>query len=259
MKSPICDMLDIEFPLLAFSHCRDVVAEVSKAGGLGVFGAAFLKPDRLDEELRWIDNHVDGKPYGVDLIIPKKFEGKGEKNISVEQVAQNLPQSHKDYATRILDSYDIDSSDIYQTHNIQFNDNMRDEGAEAILDVAFSYPIRLIANALGVPPPFMLERGKAEGVAVAALVGAKEHALSQVAAGVDILVVAGGEAGGHCGEVSTMVLVPEIHQAVRSISDIPILAAGWYCDRCANGSSDGDGCCGCLDGFGLAHHCRSGS
>src|SRR5256885_9688858 len=94
------------------------------------------------------------------------------------------------------------------------------------MDVAFRHPIRLIANALGIAPDWMIERGKAEGVAVAALVGAKEHALRQVAAGVDILVAQGTEAGGHCGEFSTMVGVPEVIKAVKQIRDVPVLAAG---------------------------------
>ena len=78
MQSPICAMLGIEFPLLAFSHCRDVVVAVSKAGGMGVFGAAALPPERLEEELQWIDAHIGGLPYGVDLIVPNSFVGKGE-------------------------------------------------------------------------------------------------------------------------------------------------------------------------------------
>ena len=65
MKSPICDMLGIEFPLLAFSHCRDVVAAVSRAGGFGVLGATAHSPETLERELKWIDDHADGKPYGV--------------------------------------------------------------------------------------------------------------------------------------------------------------------------------------------------
>src|SRR3546814_2590564 len=77
MQSPICAMLCIEFPLLAFSHCRDVVVAVSKAGGMGVFGAAALPPERLEEELAWIDDHIGGRPYGVDLIVPNSFAGKG--------------------------------------------------------------------------------------------------------------------------------------------------------------------------------------
>ncbi len=227
MKSRICEILDIEFPLLAFSHCRDVVVAVSKAGGMGVFGAVSLPPDRLEEELRWIDDHIDGKPYGIDLIVPNKYEGKG-KSLSTDDIVKSIPQGHKDFAKSILDSHNIeaDNPDDVRSGTVQFGKNLSEEGAESSLEVAMKHPIKLIANALGVPPKIMLDLGKEHNVAVAALVGAKEHALKQVEAGVDILVVAGGEAGGHCGDVSTIVLVPEVYNAIKDIKDVPILAAG---------------------------------
>ena len=228
MKSPICEMLGIEFPLLAFSHCRDVVAAVSRAGGMGVFGAVNLPPDRLREELTWIDQHSGGKPYGVDLIVPNSMAGKSG-DFSREALLAAVPREHKDFAAGILTSHGIEPGDLDEDRqrSVGFARNMRAEGAANSLEVAFQFPIRLIANALGVPPPVMLEMGKRHGVPVAALVGAKEHAVAQVQAGVDILVVAGGEAGGHCGEVSTMVLIPEVHRAVTAMgATTPILAAG---------------------------------
>ena len=227
MRSPVCAMLGIEFPLVAFSHCRDVVAEVSRAGGMGVFGAVSLPPDRLEEELAWLDAHVDGKPYGVDLIVPNKIERKGAQ-LDDEQVLAALPAEHLAYANAILARHGIDDSslDAARRGRIHVGRNMSAAGAAALLEVAFSHPIRLIANALGVPPPLMFELGQRHGVPVAALVGAPEHAVRQVAAGVDILVVAGGEAGGHCGEVSTLVLVPEVVEAIRSLREVPVLAAG---------------------------------
>jgi NAD(P)H-dependent flavin oxidoreductase YrpB (nitropropane dioxygenase family) len=215
--------------LLAFSHCRDVVAAVSKAGGMGVFGAVALSPKRLKEELDWIDAHVDGKPYGVDLIVPNAFEGKGQ-SLGPKELLAAVPQGHKDFAAGILEAHGIDAAQAVENARAGaagYAFNLGEEGAASSLEVAFQYPIKLVANALGVPPPVMLEMGKKHGVAVAALVGAKEHALAQVAAGVDILVVAGGEAGGHCGDVSTMVLVPEVAEALREMGDdTPILAAG---------------------------------
>jgi len=228
MKSPICEMLGIEFPLLAFSHCRDVVAAVSRAGGMGVFGAVNLPPDKLREELTWIDAHCGGKPYGVDLIVPNKMEGKSDA-FSREALLAAVPQKHKDFASGILTAHGIEPGDLDEDRqrSVGFARNMRAEGAANSLEVAFEFPIKLIANALGVPPAIMLEMGKRHGVPVAALVGAKEHAVAQVQAGVDILVVAGGEAGGHCGDVSTMVLIPEVHRALTAMgANTPILAAG---------------------------------
>jgi NAD(P)H-dependent flavin oxidoreductase YrpB (nitropropane dioxygenase family) len=228
MKSPICEMLGIDFPLLAFSHCRDVVAAVSRAGGMGVFGAVNLPPDRLREELTWIDAHCGGKPYGVDLIVPNSMEGKSEA-FSRDALLAAVPQQHKDFATGILTSHGIEPGDLEEDRqrSVGFARNMRAEGAANSLEVAFDFPIRLIANALGVPPPAMLEMGKRKGVPVAALIGAKEHAVAQVRAGVDILIAAGGEAGGHCGDVSTMVLIPEVCRAVQAMgANTPVLAAG---------------------------------
>ena len=228
MESRICEMLGIEFPLVAFTHSRYVVAEVSKAGGFGVLGAASMTPEQLEAELTWIDENIDGKPYGVDLIVPNKFIGKGD-NTTPDGMIAMLPDEHKNFAEKILRAHDIDAEgvdDAARRETMVFSDNLTLEGAKKHLDIAFSHPIKLIANALGVPPREMMELGKQHGVAVAALVGAKSHAINQVQAGVDILVVAGGEAGGHCGEVSTMVLVPEIFEAIQDHGDTPILAAG---------------------------------
>lgn len=228
MKSPICEMLDIEFPLLAFTHCRDVVVAVSKAGGMGVFGAVNLPPDRLKEELDWIQANIDGKPFGVDLIVPNKFEGKSE-GFDGDRLLGAVPNEHKKFAAGIMKEHGIEEVDLeaQRSNSLSFARNLGDNGAASSMEVAFQYPIKLIVNALGVPPKSMLEMAEKYGVATGALVGAKEHAVNQVNAGVDILIVAGGEAGGHCGDVSTMVLIPEVARAVREMGETtPILAAG---------------------------------
>jgi NAD(P)H-dependent flavin oxidoreductase YrpB (nitropropane dioxygenase family) len=166
-------------------------------------------------------------PYGVDLIVPNKIEGK-DSDITPEQLLGAVPEGHKRFAAEILEHYEVEATDLEQALHgqVAFGDNLRESGAAVSLEVAFSHPVKLIANALGVPPKIMLDMAKEHGVATAALVGAKRHAISQVEAGVDILVVAGGEAGGHCGDVSTMVLVPEVHEAIRPYGDTPLLAAG---------------------------------
>src|ERR1700675_3622182 len=104
MKSPICDMLGIEFPLLAFSHCRDVVAAVSRAGGYGVLGALAYSPDQLEVELNWIDEHIDGKPYGVDIVMPAKYVGKGGgAEASVTSLDALIPDEHRRFVEELLD------------------------------------------------------------------------------------------------------------------------------------------------------------
>ena len=228
MKTPICDMFGIEFPLIAFTHCRDVVVAVSKAGGMGVFGAVAHPPDRLEEELDWIDAHIDGKPYGIDLIVPNKIAQESVGGLTRDKVQAAIPQEYFQFAAGILAQHDIPSEGVYGFRDASFraSQNMQASGAAEVLEVAFAHPIRLVANALGVPPQIMLDMGKRHHVPVAALVGAKHHAVRQVQAGVDLLVAAGGEAGGHCGEISTLVLIPEIHEAIQPYRDIPILAAG---------------------------------
>jgi NAD(P)H-dependent flavin oxidoreductase YrpB (nitropropane dioxygenase family) len=224
MKSPVCDMLGVEFPLFAFSHCRDVVAAVSRAGGFGVLGATTHSPESIERELKWIDGHVDGKPYGLDVLIPENISTSGEKDVTWKSLEARVSPEHRAFTKNLLKKYGVEltTSDIPE-HQPQPFDGGR---ALEVLEASFRHPIRLIANALGVPPKAMIEMGQKHGVPVAALVGAKEHALRQVAAGVDILVVQGTEAGGHCGEVSTMVLVPEVIKAIKKIRDVPVLAAG---------------------------------
>lgn len=228
MKTPICEMFGIEFPLIAFTHCRDVVVAVSKAGGMGVFGAVAHPPDRLEEELRWIDEHIEGKPYGIDLIVPNKMAEVSVGGLNRNKVEAAIPQEYFQFAAGILAQHDISAEGLYSFRDETFraSQNMQASGAAETLKVAFSHPIKLVANALGVPPKIMLEMGKQYGVKVAALVGAQKHAIRQVQAGVDVLIAAGGEAGGHCGDVSTLVLIPEIHAAVQPYGNIPILAAG---------------------------------
>ena len=227
MKSPICEMLDIEFPLVAFSHCRDVVVAVSKAGGCGVLGAVGMSPEQLEKELKWIDEHIDGKPYGVDVLIPNKMVGKDEK-FNPDKLAKMIPQEYADFRTDVLENHGIEAPELREidTAGSGFAENTQSNGAKALLDVAFNHPIKIIANALGVPPDWMIEMGKKNNCKVAALLGTAQHAINQVKAGVDILVVSGTEAGGHCGSVSTMVLIPEVHEAIQPYGDVPILAAG---------------------------------
>ena len=227
MNSRICEMLDIEFPLVAFTHCRDVVVAVSKAGGCGVLGAVGMSPEQLEKELKWIDEHIDGKPYGVDVLIPNKMVGKDEK-FDAEKLVKMIPQEYADFRTDVLENHGIEAPELRQidTGGSSFAQNTQSDGAKALLDVAFKHPIKIIANALGVPPDWMIQMGKDNDCKVAALLGTAEHAINQVKAGVDILVVSGTEAGGHCGSVSTMVLIPEVHQAIQPYGDVPILAAG---------------------------------
>ena len=225
MDNAICRLTGCEFPLFAFSHCRDVVVAVSKAGGFGVLGATRFSPEELEEELAWIDAHVDGHPYGVDVLVPETIDPRVAGFANNAERADAISAEHRRFTADLLGQYGVAVAD----DEVVFRERVgiTPENGLALLEVSFRHPIKLIANALGIAPPEMIRLGRQHGVPVAALVGAKEHALRQAAAGVDIIVAQGGEAGGHCGEVSTLVLIPEVVRALKAAGhDVPVLAAG---------------------------------
>ena len=227
MNSRLCEKLGIEFPLFAFSHCRNVVVEVSKAGGFGVLGAVGLTPEKLEQELNWIDENIDGKPYGIDLLIPNRMDHKNENSQTSDDLKALIPKEYYNFVDNILEAHDLETGDLWSgKYGIDYTHNMREAGANKLLDVAFRHPITLFVNALGVPPKSVVEKCRDKNILVGALTGAREHAVKHSAAGVDILVVSGAEAGGHCGEISTMVVVPDVIESVKSNQDIFILAAG---------------------------------
>ena len=229
MPTPLPPPIAVAFPLFAFSHCRDVVAGVSRAGGFGVFGAAGLTPEELEIELTWIDAHTNGEPYGVDLLIPENLTVRTQRGMTRGDLAATIPEKHRAFVADLLRAHGVDPARRLEDYRRDDPDRpppYQFESGEALMDVAFRHPIKLIANALGVPPASMLERARDHGIPCAALIGAREHAVRQVEAGVDLLVAQGGEAGGHCGEVSTLVLIPEVMRALKGLRPVPVLAAG---------------------------------
>ena len=226
MQTRVSEMLGVEFPILAFSHCRDVVAAVTKAGGFGVLGAVAHTPERLETDLAWIDAETKGRAYGVDLLLPAKYAGADEGGLDGDAIRHLLPAEQQAFVDDILRRYGVpDLPDDGGSGPLGHADAMRisPRGYEPLLDVAFSHPIKLIASALGPPPPSLIDRAHGMGVAVVALAGSKVHAERHRAAGVDLIVAQGTEAGGHTGEISTMVLVPEV---VDAVAPTPVLAAG---------------------------------
>ena len=180
MKSILCEMLGIEFPLVAFSHCRNVVAAVSRAGGFGVLGATAFSPDELEREMKWIDQNIGGKPYGIDVLIPENMATKSERNLGIGSLAERIPQQHRDFVRDLLIKYDVEPPHSLG-HEVENRDrderparlNLQEDVVLKLLEVSFRHPIKLIANALGVPPQSMLDLGHRHGVPVAALIGAK--------------------------------------------------------------------------------------
>jgi NAD(P)H-dependent flavin oxidoreductase YrpB (nitropropane dioxygenase family) len=227
VRTPIAERLDIEFPIFAFSHCRDVVAAVSRAGGFGVLGALAYTPDDLEIELRWIDEHVDGKPYGVDIVMPMSYVGKGGgADASLDNLEAMIPQAHRDYVEHLLDEHGVPPLPPDLAEGTLKAAGLKvDEEAPGQVEVSLAHKgVKMLVNALGPPPPDIVQLAHEHNLLVGALVGAKQHAERQVAIGVDVIVAQGTEAGGHCGEISTMVLIPEVVDAVGP--DVPVLAAG---------------------------------
>jgi NAD(P)H-dependent flavin oxidoreductase YrpB (nitropropane dioxygenase family) len=223
MRTRAAELLGVEFPICAFSHCRDVVAAVSNAGGFGILGAVAHSPERLRNELTWIEEQTGGKPYGVDLLLPQKYVGAEHGGIDAGQVSELFPEEHRAFIDDLLGRYGIPVSTDRPRTSRGGGLNISPKGYEPLLDVAFSHDIRLIASALGPPPSDLVDRAHDHDVLVAALAGTTQHARRHAAAGVDLIVAQGTEAGGHTGEVATMVLVPEV---VDAVDPLPVLAAG---------------------------------
>jgi NAD(P)H-dependent flavin oxidoreductase YrpB (nitropropane dioxygenase family) len=222
MRTRVADMLGVEFPICAFSHCRDVVAAVTNAGGFGVLGAVAHSPERLESELSWIEENTGGKPYGVDLLLPPKYVGADRGGIDSQQVGELLPAEHRQFVDDLLSRYGIPASTA-EKRQPSGGLNISPKGYEPLLDVVFDHHIRLIASALGSPPAELVTRAHDNDVLVAALAGTTAHARQHAAAGVDLVVAQGTEAGGHTGQVATMVLVPDV---VDAVAPVPVLAAG---------------------------------
>ena len=223
MKTRVCDMFGIDLPIFAFSHCRDVVAAVSKAGGLGVLGALAFSPEQLEIELNWIDEHVDGKPYGVDVVMPAKYAGAGELDPERmgEQLKEMIPQQHRDWVDQLLAEHDVpELSEEDRSEGLL--GWVHEKGREQV-QIALEHPIKLLANALGSPPKDVVDLAHEHGVKVAALCGSVQQAERHVNQGVDIVVAQGGEAGGHTGDVASLVLWPDV---VDAVAPAPVLAAG---------------------------------
>jgi NAD(P)H-dependent flavin oxidoreductase YrpB (nitropropane dioxygenase family) len=223
MKTRASEMFGIDLPIFAFSHCRDVVAAVSKAGGLGVLGALAFSPEQLEIELNWIDEHVDGKPYGVDVVMPASYAGAGIGDLGelMEQLQGMIPEEHREFVERVLTEHGVPP--LPEGEQVRELLGWTDTTARPQVDVALAHPICLLANALGPPPKDIVDLAHEHGVKVAALVGKVEQALAQVEVGVDVIVAQGTEAAGHTGEVASMVLWPDV---VDAVAPRAVLGAG---------------------------------
>ena len=224
MRTELCDRFGIRYPIFVFTPSEKVAAAVTRAGGMGVLGCVrFNDPDELESVLCWMDDNTEGKPYGVDIVMPAKIPTEGS-SVDIDKL---IPQTNRDFVAKTLADLGVPP--------IQ-NGEKGSEGvlgwlhsvARSHVDVALGHGalrhrIGLIANALGSPPADVLEQAHAADVPVAALAGTAGHARRHAENGVDIVVAQGYEAGGHTGELASMVLVPEV---VDAVGETPVLAAG---------------------------------
>ncbi|MFP6626424.1 MAG: nitronate monooxygenase family protein [Deltaproteobacteria bacterium] len=224
MRTEICEKIGIEFPIFAFTHCRDVVAAVSNAGGFGVLGAVGFSADQLEVELSWIDAHVGDNPYGVDLVIPGKYEGMGETDMDKLEtmLRAQVPQGHRDFAADLLARYGV--PELPEGEEVRELLGWTEATAGPQVETILKHDkVRLVANALGTPPAEVVAEIHDSGRLVAALCGGVKHALSHKEAGLDLVIAQGYEGGGHTGEIGSMVLWPEV---IEAVDPIPVLAAG---------------------------------
>ncbi|HEY8493029.1 MAG TPA: nitronate monooxygenase family protein [Myxococcota bacterium] len=225
MRTPIAERLGIEFPIFAFTHCRDVVVAVSKAGGLGVLGAVGFSAEQLEIELKWIDEHIGDKPYGVDIVIPQKYAGQGEQ-LDAEALEQKLremiPAEHRAFAKRLLAEHGVPELPEGEKPRELLGWTAATAGPQ--VETILKHPkAKLVANALGTPPKDVIQEIQASGRLVGALCGSVKHALQHKEAGVDFVIAQGTEGGGHTGEIASMVLWPQV---IDAVAPIPVLAAG---------------------------------
>ncbi|MFF6983242.1 NAD(P)H-dependent flavin oxidoreductase [Streptomyces sp. NPDC008343] len=219
MQTELSKKLGVEHAIFGFTPFPAVAAAISRAGGFGVLGAVrYTAPDDLKRDLDWVEAHVDGRPYGLDVVMPaKKVEGVTEADVEAM-----IPEGHRQFVQDTLAKYGVPELAEGEASGWRITGWM-EQVARTQLDVAFDYPIKLLANALGSPPTDVVERAHDRGVLVAALAGSARHARKHAEAGIDIVVAQGYEAGGHTGEIASMVLTPEV---VEAVGPLPVLAAG---------------------------------
>ncbi|WP_329406703.1 nitronate monooxygenase family protein [Streptomyces sp. NBC_00704] len=219
MQTELSTQLGVEHAVFGFTPFPAVAAAISRAGGFGVLGAVrYTAPDDLRRDLDWIEAHVDGRPYGLDVVMPaKKVEGVTEADVEAM-----IPEAHRDFVRDTLAKYGVPELAQGEAAGWRITGWM-EQVARSQLDVAFDYPIRLLANALGSPPADVVARAHDRDVLVAALAGSARHARKHKDAGIDVVVAQGYEAGGHTGEIASMVLTPEV---VEAVDPLPVLAAG---------------------------------
>lgn len=234
MNQTISEKLGADVPVFAFSHCRDVVAAVTRAGGFGVLGAVTFSPEQLERELRWIDDHVGDRSYGIDVLIPVRYDQAAET--ATATVQSLIPALQREFVEGLMAREGVpelarEEAARASGELAERERNTTPAGAAKLIEVALRHPrVKLIVSALGPPPAAMVAHFHQSGLLVGALCGKAEHAVRHKAAGVDVVIAQGTEAGGHTGSISTMVLVPQVVDICGP--EVAVLAAGGISRGC---------------------------
>ena len=216
LHTKLCDQLGVEFPIVSFTHCKDVAVAVINSGGFAVLGEAMHTPDEIEADIKWIRERVDGKPFGIDLVLPASAPAE----TSLDEISAKIPDSHREFEQMIMQKYDVpmpkESVDLHQWGGLS------QALGRAQLEVLLEERVPVIASGLG-SPAFLLDAAHERGSLVWGLVGRTRQAKRQLEAGVDAIIAQGFDAAGHTGDMGTLSIVAE----VASIAgDTPIIAAG---------------------------------
>ncbi|MCP3987259.1 MAG: nitronate monooxygenase [bacterium] len=216
LRTKLCDMLEVEFPIISFTHCKDVAVSVINSGAFAVLGEAMHTPDEISADIKWIRDRVDGKPFGVDLVLPASVPSSG----TLEELEQQIPEEQRAFAQQIKQKYDVpDPKGPIALH--QWG-GLNQEMARSQLDVLLDERVPVICSGLG-SPAFMLDAAHERGIKIFGLIGKTRQAKRQIEAGVDAVIAQGYDAAGHTGAMGTFSIVPEV---VSIAGDIPVIAAG---------------------------------
>jgi len=216
LRTKLCDMLEIEYPIISFTHCKDVAVSVINSGAFAVLGEAMHTPDEIAADIKWIRDRVDGKPFGVDLVLPASVPLSG----TLEDLEKKIPDTHRAFAQQIKEKYDVpDPKGPIALH--QWG-GLNQEMARGQLEVLLEERVPVICSGLG-SPAFILDAARERGIKIFGLIGKTRQAKRQIEAGVDAVIAQGYDAAGHTGAMGTFSIVPEV---VSIAGDIPVIAAG---------------------------------
>ncbi len=225
MPNRLTDLLGIEYPIIqagmgmpnGLVTSPELVAEVSNAGGMGCIGATGLDPDELRDTIRQTRALTD-RPISVDLLLPASLKTTVGRR---EAIRTEIREQHPKHWEMLLS--------LHATHGLPLKPSVREFSVteELTLEqvaVVLEEDVELLVVALG-DPGRVVPDARAHGTLVAGMAGSGRNAQRQLDAGVDVIIASGSEAGGHTGEIGSMVLIPEVVAAAAS-RNVPTVAAG---------------------------------